>query len=93
MNLEDYQKSMYFLKKMCKTNLQQRDEHKIQIQFHLSRVIPEVEKWISQRNFEPVQQCLLQLAELDRILDFSVLLNDYKFSYFICINSAYVIQQ
>ena len=93
MNLEEYQKSILFLKKMCKSNLQQREEHKPQIQNQLSRVIPEIEKWIRQRNFEPVQECLAQLTEFDRILDFTALLGDYKFSYFICINSAYVIQQ
>lgn len=91
--MEEYQKSLFFLKKMCKASLQQQAERRREIQTHVQRVIPQVEIWIRQRNFEPVQECLDQLREIDGVLDFTSLLGDYKFSYFICINSAYVVQQ
>lgn len=93
MSAEDYKKSLIFLKKVCKLNLSQREEKISEIQFHLSRVIPQVESWIRQREFEPVQICLSHLHALDQSIDFTSLLGDYKFSYFICINQAYVIQQ
>ena len=93
MNIDEYKKSVVFLKKISKLNLKQREEKVSEIKFHLSRIIPEVEKWISQRDFQPVQDCLTHLQKLDQAVDFTSLLGDYKFSYFICINQAYVIQQ
>lgn len=93
MNIEDYKKSLLILKKIAKGGNAQREAHRSEVRFHLSRIIPEVEDWIRQRNFEPVQKCLAHLADLDRSLGFTELLGDYKYSYFVCINSAYVVQQ
>jgi hypothetical protein len=93
MNLDEYRKSLTFLKKMTKLSLSSRESRAKDIESHLSRVIPQVEEWIKQRNFDSVQDCLAHLTEFDRALDFTALLGDYKFSYFIYINSAYVIQQ
>ena len=91
--MNEYQKSLLFLKKLSKTGSQQHLQHKAEIETHLSRIIPSVESWIRQRHFEPVQECLKQLRDLDAAMDFTALLGDYKWSYFICINSAYVVQQ
>lgn len=91
--MEEYRKSMGFLKRLCRADAQHHREALKEIKVHLARVVPEIEAWIRRRNFEPVQEALAQLREVDAVLDLTMLLGDYKYSYFICINSAYVVQQ
>ena len=93
MNVDEYRKSLIYLKKLTKVSPKIQRSQTREIEVHLSRIIPAIEEWIKQRNFDPVQECLALLADVDKSIDFTALLGDYKFSYFIYINSAYVIQQ
>lgn len=93
MSLNEYEKSILALNDICKSGQTFRKDQVRYIRGHLEKLLTEVEERIVSRNFQELGQFLECLSSFDRSFNFCQIFGDYKYSYFVNINSAYVVQQ
>jgi hypothetical protein len=93
MNHLSFQNSLNTLQEICSLPPDQFSKSSSKIKTHILYLIEEIESLIKQQEFEEAHHFLDFVLNVDSRLNLTNVFKDVKYSYFLNINLAFIIQQ